>query len=100
MLEEVGAASLKAADVITDYNNAEDDLTFNNLITNKKLWYEKGVDAYGNDGANDTVIYGANADGSVNKSDIIVILADYNADISENDFSFTDASTISTIEML
>ena len=94
VLDETGAASLTAADVIRDFSSA-DELTFFTATSGKDLWYEKGVAAStGNAGANDTVIY-ADKDGAADENDIIVILADYNADISPDDFE--TASYVGTI---
>ena len=88
VLEVKGAASLMTADVITDFTSGTDELTFFTATNGKDLWYERGVDAVsagnpdaGTGGANDTVIYGDEA-----KTDIIVILADYNGDLSPDDF--------------
>ena len=84
-LEADGAASLTAADVITDYSS-EDVLHFSTTTSGKRLWFERNVDAStGDAGENDTVIY-ADKDGAADKTDIIVILADYDADITAADF--------------
>ena len=85
VLEVDGASGLTFADVITDYSS-EDSLTFSTETNGKNLWFEKGVDAgAGNSGANDMVIY-ADKDGAADENDILVILADYSADITAADF--------------
>ena len=91
---EAPAHSLSAADVITDYDRDVDYLMLNTDITGTPLWFENRVDAdVGIAGANDTVIYS-----TANKSDIIVILADHNDDISNYDFFYSsDVSTITEI---
>ena len=84
-LEATGAANLTVADVITDFTKDTDQLSSYATSENTNFWYEKGVDAYGNDGANDTVIYL-----DVDKSEIFVILADYDGDIAPADFAPDD----------
>ena len=94
VLEVDGATDLTTADVIIDfgYNGTADKLTFSSGTSDKILWFE---DVVRDDVTNDTAIYGANADGTANKTDIIVILAQYSGAISVDDFA--DSTQIGTI---
>ena len=97
VLENEGATDLTVVDVINDFgvdwSGNKDLLTFNTYTEGKVLWFKNHVDAgAGNSGANDTVIYGDAA-----ATEIIVILADYNNDITSADFEAGYVGTITEI---